>query len=366
MKNSIKRLIAAVSVGALCLGGASLAQSPAQAATDFSQFGWWNNTSGNGSAHPHTEWTYPDYPLECNNDPSLPAYKVYWITPSDRPDIVAATKLGQYPTETRDYFRRAASAFAASASSYGANLADHTPRFVTKMNGQGECVPDFTLLEVPETILKEKLHNSNPDYNLWDWMDDNGYGPTSNRKALSIIQYGLAGTNGPGVGYGGIAQVYDNYFERPGANNYNNIGSHLSVNLISKPDASWFDSPKTLVHEMAHSTGAILYGDPNENPQNDAHPFDCKDVLCYGGYAGEVNVCGAGKAVIRLDCNKDTYFNPAVDPDTQTKWWASSSSFLWGNETFLHPLNESTATRFDPAPKVGSTVTHADPVDPLG
>lgn len=85
----------------------------------------------------------------------------------------------------------------------------------------------------------------------------------------------------------------------------------------------------TVAHELAHSLGAVQ--DTAPHALGEHHCKDGYDVMCYGEIDdGYDIICEDTTDILRLDCNKDDYFNTDPDPGNYLydHWNIADSPFL--------------------------------------
>lgn len=295
----------------------------------YAEPGWWDIKSDATTDHTAAAWTYPDYPINCNGVSSADAFQFLWIMP----DTATTNLYEQHKGSIRESIRRASSIFAASTkrtfATESAKLHDFTPRLVTFENASGTCHPWIPEVVVPASVLT--VEPSAPG-GLNAWLGSHGYNRTD-RKYYSLIQ-----RKSPNQ-FVGASTINDTIDTSPGVSNANNQGPTYMYEF--KNPAGNYDSAFTVAqngadfaHEIAHSLGSVLPGSPHYNVLNPVHPTDCYDLLCYSdelnSYPGENRgVCTAKKMQVRLDCNKDDYFNDDGAAWTAQRWAISTSTFLW-------------------------------------
>ena len=111
--------------------------------------------------------------------------------------------------------------------------------------------------------------------------------------------------------------------DRPGPENRNNDGGGWAW----VGSACWH--PQHLMHEIAHSLGAVQHGAPNSN--GGGHCTDDHDRLCYQETGDEpVDVVCGDEYEMHWDCNHDDYFDPTPEPGEwlDTHWNIANSVFL--------------------------------------
>ncbi len=191
--------------------------------------------------------------------------------------------------------------FRASSAPYGADL---TVRWVH----DGDCVADVETVVVPPSA------------------DDS--------FAATIAALSEAGLDVPGRHYltwvdasvyCGIAVGFGD--DRPGQENVNN-GAYA---LWARVDRDCWDRDGLVeAHELTHMLGAVQQSAPHST--TNGHCTDDYDIMCYndGSGAQVERVCEDSRLELRLDCNRDDYFDPtpASGSYLDTHWNVARSSFL--------------------------------------
>ena len=332
----------------------------------------WGDRGNVGDNIGMAEWSYPRYPLNCSSATSpAPAFQFIWVTDAGNPKV---PYIDVDPKPFRDSVRRAASVFAASANQRIATrtqkLFDHTPRFVTSRDRFGSCQPLISRATVPRAVLQREPYQYwlNPrtgklEMGMWPWLETLKGFDDPNRHYITITDSpvvwnylgGATSIPGGGIGYGPAD-------DQPGPQNLNNIGGTWTTvstnNTRDYFDTKWGgDFAEILAHELAHGMGAVLPSAPHYNPDNQLHPSDCADLLCYNHVDKDGQTylaCGPRTATdwwrfvlrggdndrdaYRLDCNRDDYFAIRADgsgkemPWANQRWAGNRNRFFWGNQ----------------------------------
>ena len=131
----------------------------------------------------------------------------------------------------------------------------------------------------------------------------------------------------------------------PGTANSNNLGGAVAVEWDWSVGrrAHW----DVIAHEVIHTLGGVQNGSPRSSGAG--HCFDGRDVMCYAdGGSGAGGYVTTACSVTRLDCNSDTYFNPA--PATGS-WLASHWNVASTRNAWLAPRDPAgSSTGAVPAP----------------
>jgi len=340
--------------------------------------GWQDRTSDDGPWS-FKAWSYPRYPLNCKAQSGV-AYQFIW---AQQAGDSHASLLETRRSAVRAAVRRASSVFAASwahvIDSPDAKLADHTPRVVTTRAPDGRCRVRFARVSVPSDVWRREPYESYdndhdpatpPRQGVFAWLEGQGFDRPDRRYVL--LEQG-PGVWNPGGGVSIIAAngIFAPLDDQPGPQNRNEAGgTWIAVNV--RQDGSSLDPFSTgnlgevLVHEWAHSLGAVLPSAPNYNAlnPNGGHAADCADVLCYNNYDADgqhYDACGgstvdsfdafetdphdplwgldapqSSRAAYRLDCHRDDYWGVAARTGadkawTGQRWSIHHSRWLWGN-----------------------------------
>lgn len=303
-----KYIIAAV-LAALAVIGIQL---PAHAA-NFGSDGWWNTATFSGVGPPEEKWTYPDYPIRCNDVGTDPAWKVLWVHDGTNtlPNILPAVREG---------IARGMSIFGASAEDKFSSPsgAAHAPRLVTFQNSSGVCFASIT----PENVESKSLLTDY--YGLATELTRRGYNDP-NRKYLVLVDEDNPGIAGMSNLSGDSRLAYDNN---------NNQGANFS--MVYGESAFWEERGATIAHEMSHNMGGVSSDAPHGR---EGHTFEAYDLMNTGRLdtTGTILNCANERYQVRADCSHDDYFGKQAQFASgarpagylATHWAVNDSRFMW-------------------------------------
>lgn len=326
----------------------------------------WGSTAAPGTRDfdGYAQWSYAKYPLNClpNSDTSKPSIKLIWATKASDTET---PYIDSNPGAARDMIRRVASTFAASGvkaiTSTSIKYKDLSPRFVTweqTISNPGmpdtiKCQPLFAREVIPDDVWGREPFATG---GMWEYLKSKGY-TEPNRSYFVVAAGGGLWNAGGGVAINASGDAAN---PDPKTNGTNRAtwgqgmgGSQAAGNHAWDPYSPYYMG-EILQHEITHMIGAVEWNAPHNNPSNPSHPTDCLDVMCYNtlDVEGQTwSACGGGTSFMdseptkrnafREDCNRDDYW--AIDNTTaaekawaSTRWAASRSSFLWGNEANMY------------------------------
>jgi hypothetical protein len=124
--------------------------------------------------------------------------------------------------------------------------------------------------------------------------------------------------------------------DRPGSDNPNNGGGRAAIvwgqDGFDAERGKDYTLPLLMLHEVTHTLGAVQLSAPHST--GGGHCEDGADVMCYSeSNPGDrrITACpDTGEVLVRLDCNKDDYFNPSPPAGSYlaSHWNVYDSVFL--------------------------------------
>lgn len=208
-------------------------------------------------------------------------------------------------------------------------IADDLRRMVAEINGflkeearQEGYVAEYRFLCSGDQVQVDEvtLPHDNADASFWhvvNDLQDKGYDDPTDKYWIFYDDQASA------VSAGGTANVYDD--DRDALDNRNNQGPSYAV--------TWGHlAPDTMMHESAHTLGAVQSGSPHFfDNYGGWHCYDEADIMCYGSEARRADQSVGGDvycpARTAFDCGKDDYFDPSPEPGSylDTHWNVGSS-----------------------------------------
>lgn len=303
--------------------------------------GWYDSRTSS-TIFDAMNWTYPTY--ELNGLPT--GYTGKRIQVIVATSNAASNVVNSNVQRFREYFRRAASVYAASTkrvfTSTGTSgtylkTQDYTPRFVTKVGGDGKNHVDWKFEQFDASFVESRATDPTQVYQA---LRQRGY--TDPNVVYLVMHLSDCFDPPPSSGrvcVGGYGPNSHSSDPNPATNDLNSGNRFLSVYFppSANPDSEGMiaDMAYTIPHELTHTLGgppmaAPNYGDSHiVNNGNDLMQYAEYDRASATEQANGNWPCATSKAEMRLDCQNNDYFS--VDNPTwqTTRWNMARSDFLW-------------------------------------